>query len=179
MLSLFLALANSRLFSDGFTQKGEDLERISISRVAELLSNQIPEGVPWRSIQVVDARSKLEYDGGHIRGAINCPHHYRTVQRLYSKLYKPDRLFIFHCEFSHARGPSAAKNFIESHDLGRHSNDPLMVVVMDGGFSSFYPWFTELCQGKYWPEAKLAPGSTGNDEFLRLVRKSRKGDQPL
>jgi rhodanese-related sulfurtransferase len=173
LVSVLLTAVNARLISDGFTQRGEGLERIRISRVAKLLSEEIPRGAPWRSIQVVDARSNLEYDGGHIRGAINCLHHDADVRRLYAKLYKPDTLFIFHCEFSHARGPTAAKTFKDVHAGSANSGKPLLVVVMDGGFSSFYPWFTELCEGKYWPEAKLGPGTTGNEEFLRLVRKSR------
>jgi hypothetical protein len=61
---------------------------------------------------------------------------------------------VFHCEFSEWRGPTAARRLIGIHRLREHPSHALHVVVMDGGFSKFYPSYTELCEGKYRPERR-------------------------
>jgi rhodanese-related sulfurtransferase len=171
LLKLFglLATARAGLFPDSFTNSGEQFERISISRVAKLLTEPIPREAAWRKVQIVDARSEMEYAGGHIRGAVNCQHDYYMVQNLYSKLYTPDTLFVLHCEFSHWRGPTAAQNLIDIHKRSNYRKKPLFVVFMDGGYSSFFPWFTELYDGTYWPWEKLDPAKPGTAEFVRLA----------
>lgn len=76
---------------------------------------------------IIDCRFKWEYDGGHIRGAINLP----TVEDVEAFLLRPNEglwqqqgslpmpsksvdpapggktVIIFHCEFSEKRAPTA------------------------------------------------------------------------
>jgi M-phase inducer tyrosine phosphatase len=167
--SLIFEIAPAKLFPDGFKKGNEPFERIPKAGVAKLLTEGVSPGSPFKSYLIVDARSKLEYAGGHIRGAINSEHPQENVEKLYGERYDPNTLFIFHCEFSQFRGPSSAWYFIQIHRRS-HSEQPLFIVVMDGGYSQFYAVYPHLCDGDYWPEKRLDPGNPANWEFLNHAR---------
>jgi rhodanese-related sulfurtransferase len=171
MFAVILSIVTSRLFPDGFQSQNEPFERIPLKRVAQLFTDGIPPEFPVTSFLVVDARSKAEYAGGHIRNAINSQHHFENVEHLYSERYNPDTLFIFHCEFSRIRGPYSAFYFQNIHRQS-NSSAPLSVFVMDGGYSQFYPAYPELCDGEYWPEEWLDPSNPNNWEFLAKARQA-------
>jgi M-phase inducer tyrosine phosphatase len=171
MLFLLFGPGAAHIFTDGFLRSGDSVERIPFSRVAALLKGDIPKNAPWRRFQIIDSRFKMEFAGGHIRGAMNCEWFQENLVRLYSKLYSPDTLFIFHCEFSQRRGPTSASIMVQLHKQSKRRSEPLHIVIMDGGFASFYAWFPELCVGTYWPELRIDPTRPENAEFLRLAEK--------
>ncbi|OHT00151.1 hypothetical protein TRFO_33220 [Tritrichomonas foetus] len=89
---------------------------------------------------IIDCRSKREYDGGHIKGAIRC-HPFENPQNipnLYQKIWKPGCLYVFHCEFSMYRGPNAYHIFKECHEKSPNAGEQLNAYVLDNGFSDFY-----------------------------------------
>lgn len=61
------------------------------------------------SLEVIDCRYPYEYDGGHIRTAINC----HTQEELREKFafkendedFGKKKAIVFHCEFSSKRAP--------------------------------------------------------------------------
>lgn len=169
LLSWLSGFGKAHLFVDSFYREGDTFERVPICRIAALLKGEMPHNAPWKRFMIIDSRSKLEYAGGHIRGAINCQHDWDKVQRLYSKLYSPDLLFVFHCEFSQYRGPTSVQTMINLHQQSNRRSEPLHIAVMDGGYASFYPWFRELCDGTYWPEVRLDPSRPEDKEFLKLA----------
>ena len=107
-------------------------------------------------VLVVDCRTKGEYDGGHIKGAIRC-HPFEkpgNITDLYNREYSPKTLFVFHCEFSAYRAPASIREFTRAHtSAGRDAKD-LHAFVLDGGFSQFYGPHQEVCDGKYVSEAE-------------------------
>ena len=103
---------------------------------------------------VVDCRTEREYDGGHIKGAIRC-HPFENpsnVPDLYQKIYKPRSIYIFHCEYSAYRGPTAWAMFTEAHQNSPNAQEPLHAFILDGGYREFYPLHPDYCDGKYVPE---------------------------
>jgi rhodanese-related sulfurtransferase len=153
MLTLLFVICRSLLFPDGFNYLNEPFERIPSDRLATILTKSPSPDSQWQTSLVIDARSDLEYTGGHIHGAINCHDEYSDVARLYVNHYRPNILFIFHGEHSHHRGPTAARLFIDIHQKSQYSSQPLFVVVLDQGFSEFYSRHTALCDSEYWPFA--------------------------
>jgi M-phase inducer tyrosine phosphatase len=104
---------------------------------------------------VVDCRTKGEYDGGHIKGAIRCHPFERDFDALYSRIYDPDALIIFHCEFSAYRAPAAIVRFHEQHGMAGRDPATLHAFVLDGGYSQFWPSHKEYCDGGYTSEMSL------------------------
>lgn len=58
---------------------------------------------------IIDCRYPYEYQGGHIRGAMNLWNKDLLVERFFKELHHPSdnkrSIFIYHCEFSSKRGP--------------------------------------------------------------------------
>jgi hypothetical protein len=105
---------------------------------------------------------------------MNVQHQREPAEEFYRKYYSPETLFITHCEFSLIRGPTLAYNLIDIHrKSGR--NTPLHVVVMNGGYCAFFPWFTELCNGTYWSETRLDERRPESAEFIRLAKEKYYG----
>jgi M-phase inducer tyrosine phosphatase len=59
----------------------------------------------YDSLYVVDCRFAYEYQGGHVKNALN----FESVKKLYEFFFetniRQNALIIFHCEFSQKRGP--------------------------------------------------------------------------
>lgn len=60
---------------------------------------------------IVDCRYPYEYNGGHIKNAINIHDSNRIIQKFMtgfaSELLRQRVVIVFHCEFSQERGPAA------------------------------------------------------------------------
>jgi rhodanese-related sulfurtransferase len=101
---------------------------------------------------VVDCRSRREYDGGHIKGAIRRHPFESGFDSLYSEEYNPTTLFVFHCEFSAFRAPAAIRKFGELHIAAGKDPSLLHAFVLEGGFSAFYALHRDYCVGRYVTE---------------------------
>jgi M-phase inducer tyrosine phosphatase len=104
---------------------------------------------------VVDCRSRGEYEGGHIKGAIRRHPFEGQFHSLYGEIYDEKALIVFHCEFSAFRAPAAIVEFTRQHaDAGR---DPatLHAFVLDGGYSQFWPKNKQYCDGGYVREMQV------------------------
>lgn len=81
----------------------------SIIQLANLLDGKFSSTV--HSFAVVDCRFQYEYDGGHIRDAINLNTQEELLARFLprgSENASPSatpQVLVFHCEFSSHRGP--------------------------------------------------------------------------
>ncbi|XP_060863527.1 M-phase inducer phosphatase 3-like isoform X2 [Metopolophium dirhodum] len=91
-----------------------DLRSISSDTLAHLLEGAFNDCID--SYVIIDCRYPYEYEGGHIRGAINIFTKEQlfkdyTEDKLGKKSHKTDKInvkrnvLIFHCEFSSERGP--------------------------------------------------------------------------
>ena len=83
--------------------KHSDLKSISAETLADVLNGEYDDKLGH--VTIVDCRYPYEYDGGHIKGAVNL----YTKDDVYSLLQKSTtekpQVLIFHCEFSSERGP--------------------------------------------------------------------------
>lgn len=117
--------------------RSDAIKRISADIAAALINRQI-----GRDYLFVDARFGYEYEGGHIKGAINV----NDDQKMRELLRSP-KILIFYCEFSSCRGPTLARNL---RNADRQLNEyPKLscpeIYVLEGGYSSFYGKFSQYC----------------------------------
>ncbi|TNJ30105.1 Rhodanese-like domain-containing protein [Giardia muris] len=93
------------------------------------------------TVLLVDCRWPYEFEGGHIRGAINCV----TVDDLLASVDCLDYAkVILYCEYSVRRSVNVAQTL--SHTLQDDSNAPNNdILVLNGGYSAFYTEYTPYC----------------------------------
>jgi M-phase inducer tyrosine phosphatase len=108
----------------------------------------------FKSVVTVDCRTKREYKGGHIKGAIRVHPFLDNFGLLYPRVYDPETLFVFHCEFSAYRAPAAIKQFYAQHARARRDKRDLHAFVLDGGFSRFWQEHPTYCVGTYIAESE-------------------------
>ncbi|XP_069066926.1 M-phase inducer phosphatase 1 isoform X4 [Pleurodeles waltl] len=121
---------------------------------------------------IIDCRYPYEYEGGHIKGAVNL-HMEQDVESLLLKKpivpYEGKRIIIvFHCEFSSERGPRMCR-FVREKD--RENNDyPALsypeLYVLKGGYKDFFLKCRASCEPQsYRP--------MNHDDFKEDLRRFR------
>lgn len=89
-----------------------DLKSISSDTLRSLLLGEFDDTIA--SFKIIDCRYPYEYEGGHIRGAINLYSQEHILEELVNHKTDPPivateehkrHILIFHCEFSSERGP--------------------------------------------------------------------------
>lgn len=141
--------------------KHQDLKEIT----AETLSNLIEtkEDCAGITFKVIDCRYPYEFEGGHIRGALNLFSKRRIEDELMEckttlndpnmadsqKVNKGREILIFHCEFSSHRGPSLCRYLRDIDRTSNASSYPFLfypeLYVLYGGYKDFYEQFPNLC----------------------------------
>jgi rhodanese-related sulfurtransferase len=129
-----------------------DLNCITPQTLAALISGHAYRNL-YHRYYIVDCRFDYEYEGGHIRGAVNVVTP-EQIEDLF--LRDPDMqcngnkiCIIFHCEFSSHRGPKMYR-YLRSMDRSLNAdvypklNYPEM-YLLDGGYKNFYNQFSHLC----------------------------------
>jgi M-phase inducer tyrosine phosphatase len=128
-----------------FKNPDEDFQRIPSDRLCELLNNPSP----FKKVVVVDCRGRDEYEGGHIRGAINATSE-QDHEKIFREYYSSDTCFVFHCEFSQIRGPGGLHDF-QDVCMSNRAVLPRM-YVLDRGYRGFYREHQDYCVSGYLPE---------------------------
>ncbi|KAH3699278.1 hypothetical protein DPMN_074234 [Dreissena polymorpha] len=97
-------------------------------------------------VTVVDCRYPYEFEGGHIKSAVNL-FTKDDVNKLLQQSVNGDKrhVLIFHCEFSSERGPNMYR-FLRSQDRELHKDQyPALlfpeVYLLHGGYKAFYNKF--------------------------------------
>ncbi|XP_060595614.1 M-phase inducer phosphatase-like [Ruditapes philippinarum] len=128
--------------------KHGDLKSISSETMADVLEGKYTEKLG--NVTVVDCRYPYEFEGGHIRGAVNLytKDAVNTLLQGTPTSEKP-RVLIFHCEFSSERGPKMYR-FLRSQDRELNKDRyPLLnypeIYLLDSGYKAFFYKFQELC----------------------------------
>ncbi|NXQ16037.1 MPIP2 phosphatase, partial [Peucedramus taeniatus] len=135
------------------TVEGKDpgLKYISPGTLAEVLSGHYSSSI-GRSV-IVDCRYPYEYEGGHIKGAVNLPLQRDVEESLLERPIVPQEggkrlIVIFHCEFSIERGPRMCK-FLRERDRSCHEYPQLHypeLYILKGGYREFFSQFAEHCE---------------------------------
>lgn len=108
----------------------------------------------YENFIIVDCRSAREYEGGHIKGSIRWHPNEKAypVEDFFKNVWKPNTLYIFHCEYSEYRCVVAWEKFTNTHIFSNCRSEPLHALVLDGGYKQFYQLHPEYCEGEYIPE---------------------------
>ncbi|KAM9059558.1 M-phase inducer phosphatase 2 isoform 1-T1 [Megaptera novaeangliae] len=131
--------------------KHQDLKYISPETMVALLTGKFSNIV--ERFVIVDCRYPYEYEGGHIKTAVNLPLERDAETFLLQRPITPCSLdkriiLVFHCEFSSERGPRMCR-FIRERD--RASNDyPSLyypeMYILKGGYKEFFPQHPTFCE---------------------------------
>ena len=108
---------------------------------------------------IFDCRTQRELDGGQqgIKGAIGY-HPYEIENKIASldnQIWKLRSLYIFLCEYSAFRGPTAYCDFAEAHSQSVNRNKPLHIFLLDGVYRQFYADLPDYCDRGYVPERPM------------------------
>ncbi|EON65477.1 hypothetical protein W97_04715 [Coniosporium apollinis CBS 100218] len=156
-------------------------------------SNDNPDGLPriehgtlvdvldgkynhtYDDIVVVDCRFEFEFEGGHIRDALN----FNSKDELADKLFaenarpaSPNTLLIFHCEYSQHRAPLMAR-FVRQRDRRvNEENYPRLtypeMYILEGGYCAFYKQHNTRCLGTYVSMEDKAHERTVEKELAKI-----------
>jgi len=151
----------------------DGLMRISPETMDRLLEGVFDESISQKII--VDCRFGYEYEGGHIRAAINIQDK-KSVDKMLlqgevfargesdvplpsesgkvdSAGQKKKVVVVFHCEYSAMRAPTVAK-YLREQD--RHKNMPHYpalhypeVYILEGGYARYFAHSPQHCEGSY------------------------------
>ncbi|EPQ06116.1 M-phase inducer phosphatase 1 [Myotis brandtii] len=120
----------------------QDLKYISPEIMASVLNGKFANLI--EEFVIIDCRYPYEYEGGHIKGAVNLHMEDEVEDFLFKKPISPaDRkrvIVVFHCEFSSERGPRMCR-YVRERD--RLSNEyPRLhypeLYILKGGYKEFF-----------------------------------------
>ncbi|NXP51462.1 MPIP2 phosphatase, partial [Heliornis fulica] len=131
--------------------KHQDLKYISPDTMVAVLTGQFSSLID--SCIIVDCRYPYEYEGGHIKGAVNLPLEQDAEEFLLKKPIMPFDvskrvIVIFHCEFSSKRGPRMCR-FIREKDRACNEYPNLHypeLYVLKGGYQEFFTQYQAHCE---------------------------------
>ncbi|XP_067858115.1 cell division cycle 25 homolog d isoform X1 [Heptranchias perlo] len=152
--------------------KHQDLKYISVQTLAALLAGGFEHVVD--ECVIVDCRYPYEYDGGHIKGALNLYTEELLIDAFFPSQAAPCpvgrcNIIIFHCEFSSERGPKVCRNL---RRMDRNANVyprlcfPELYILKDG-YKEFYQEFKIFCE----PQGYIQMHHEDYREALRTIRK--------
>ncbi|XP_052778612.1 M-phase inducer phosphatase-like [Mya arenaria] len=124
--------------------KHNDLKAISPDTMDAVLRGCYDDKVG--RVTVIDCRYPYEFEGGHIRGAVNL--FTRDMVRDFLLAHVVDdassgrHVLVFHCEFSYERGPKMYRH-LRSEDRSLHTDVyPRLafpeVYLLEGGYKAFF-----------------------------------------
>ncbi|XP_051059616.1 M-phase inducer phosphatase 1 isoform X4 [Phodopus roborovskii] len=134
-------------FSKGYlfhtvSGKHQDLKYISPEIMASVLNGKFANLI--KEFVIIDCRYPYEYEGGHIKGAVNLHMEEEVEEFLLKKPIVPTDgkrvIVVFHCEFSSERGPRMCRYVRERDRLGNEY--PKLhypeLYVLKGGYKEFF-----------------------------------------
>jgi M-phase inducer tyrosine phosphatase len=122
---------------------------ISTKELADLISNQ------ENRILILDGRYDYEFEGGHIKNAMNVQSHDRFLSLFQCQPNSFDYV-VAHCEFSTVRGPSLIDHiFLYDKYLNKENLIFPKIYLLEGGYSLFYSEFSSFCEKEYRKEKKI------------------------
>lgn len=119
--------------------KSDSIPRISCSVLHETITSKY-----CVTYKIIDCRFDYEYNGGHIKDAVNIDNIDSLVRSIPSL---KNHILIFHCEFSSVRAPRIAK-YLRNYDRFNNEYPSLdfpEIYVLEGGYKEFYGLYKECC----------------------------------
>uniref|UniRef100_T1JL22 M-phase inducer phosphatase n=1 Tax=Strigamia maritima TaxID=126957 RepID=T1JL22_STRMM len=152
--------------------KHQDLKSISVETLNRVLNGDFTSQI--KKHIVIDCRFPYEYEGGHIKGAINIYSKEMLEQEFLQQLQTDSKfvVLIFHCEFSSERGPSMSR-FLRNKDRETNEYPNLHypeIYVLNGGYKAFFECCKELCE----PQSYKPMLHADHEEELKIFRTKSK-----
>ncbi|XP_006893006.1 PREDICTED: M-phase inducer phosphatase 1 isoform X2 [Elephantulus edwardii] len=130
--------------------KHQDLKYISPEIMASVLNGKFDNLI--KEFVIIDCRYPYEYEGGHIKGAVNLHMEEEVEDFLLKKPIVPTDgkrvIVVFHCEFSSERGPRMCRYVREKDRLGNEY--PKLhypeLYVLKGGYKEFFLKCQSYCE---------------------------------
>ncbi|KAM5304966.1 M-phase inducer phosphatase 2 isoform 2-T2 [Glossophaga mutica] len=131
--------------------KHQDLKYISPETMVALLMGKFSNIV--EKFVIVDCRYPYEYEGGHIKTAVNLPLEqdaeiFLLQSPIMARGLDKRIILIFHCEFSSERGPRMCR-FIRERDRAINVYPSLHypeMYILKGGYKEFFPQHPTFCE---------------------------------
>ncbi|XP_043831584.1 M-phase inducer phosphatase 1 isoform X2 [Dromiciops gliroides] len=130
--------------------KHEDLKYISPEIMASVLNGNFANLI--KEFVIIDCRYPYEYEGGHIKGAVNLHMEEEVEAFLLKKPIRPTDgkrvIVVFHCEFSSERGPRMCR-FVRERDRLDNEYPKLHypeLYVLKGGYKDFFLKCKSYCE---------------------------------
>ncbi|KAJ3613595.1 hypothetical protein NHX12_019841 [Muraenolepis orangiensis] len=131
--------------------KHQDLKYITPAVMAAAMDGQFAQ--PVDRLIVIDCRYPYEFEGGHIKGALNLHQEEQVEGLLLGDPVCPpwsERrvVVVFHCEFSSERGPRMCR-FLRERDRSQNEYPALHfpeLYVLKGGYKDFFPEHQAQCE---------------------------------
>ncbi|XP_060697795.1 cell division cycle 25 homolog d [Hemiscyllium ocellatum] len=152
--------------------KHQDLKYISAHTVAALLLGEYERVI--HEYVIVDCRYPYEYNGGHIKGALNLYSEEQLISTFFSGRLSPCprkrcRVIIFHCEFSSERGPKFCRSL---RRMDRNANVyPNLcfpeLYILKNGYKEFFQEFATFCE----PRGYIQMHHKDYREELHMIRR--------
>lgn len=135
--------------------KHQDLKSINSTTLSLLLNGKYDDVVS--AYKIIDCRYPYEFQGGHIKGAVNLYTQNFIVEHFFNSDIlsnsgmdtEKHEIIIFHCEFSSSRAPNLHR-FFRNYD--RHLNEkkyPFLyypeLYLLDKGYKDFFNSCLDLC----------------------------------
>ncbi|XP_027559405.1 M-phase inducer phosphatase 1 [Neopelma chrysocephalum] len=130
--------------------KHQDLKYIDSEMIVSVLTGKFESFI--KQCVIMDCRYPYEYEGGHIKGAINLHMEEDVENYLLKRPIEPAEnkrvIVVFYCEFSSERGPRMCR-FVREQD--RLSNEyPSLhypeLYVLKGGYKDFFSRCRSFCE---------------------------------
>ncbi|NXP75667.1 MPIP1 phosphatase, partial [Ramphastos sulfuratus] len=122
--------------------KHQDLKYIDSEMIVCVLTGKFASFI--QQCVIIDCRYPYEYEGGHIKGAVNLHTEEDVEDYLLKKPIQPSEnkrvIVVFHCEFSSERGPRMCRFVRERDRLGNEYPNlhyPEM-YILKGGYRDFF-----------------------------------------
>lgn len=131
--------------------KHQDLKYITPDMMVAALNGKFDNLV--ERVVVIDCRYPYEFEGGHIKGALNLHQEDQIEEFLLKTPIIPSGpgkhvVIVFHCEFSSERGPRMAR-FVRKRDRALNEYPHLHypeLYILKGGYKEFFPLHQLECE---------------------------------
>ncbi|KAM6314630.1 M-phase inducer phosphatase 1 isoform 2-T2 [Aegotheles albertisi] len=130
--------------------KHQDLKYIDSEMIVSVLTGKFANSI--KECVIIDCRYPYEYEGGHIKGAVNLHMEEDVENFLLKKPIQPSEnkrvIIVFHCEFSSERGPRMCRFVRERDRLGNEYPNLHYpeLYVLKGGYKDFFSRCRSFCE---------------------------------
>ncbi|NWS47493.1 MPIP1 phosphatase, partial [Probosciger aterrimus] len=130
--------------------KHQDLKYIDSEMIVSVLTGKFANFI--KECVIIDCRYPYEYEGGHIKGAVNLHMEEDVEDYLLKKPIKPSDnkrvIIVFHCEFSSERGPRMCRFVRERDRLGNEYPNLHYpeLYILKGGYRDFFLRCRSFCE---------------------------------